>query len=175
MSEVSVSDGNSSEFEESYDDDRELHGSIFQEPLKKVPTRPMVTIDCATTVAATIAAMNERHVGAAVIVRDGKLVGIFTERDVLRKVVGQIDIEKTRVEEVMTADPDTLPESASVAYALHTMTVEGYRHIPLVDAEGKPKNVVAVRDIVAWMSELYPKDILNLPPNPGYPKTVDGG
>ena len=164
-----------SEFEESYTDQREIRGAIFQESLGRVPRRPMLVIPAGATVAEAMRLMNEAHVGCAIIVRDGKLAGIFTERDVLRKVAGQIDIHRTVVEQVMTEDPDTVPASASIAFALNKMSVEGYRHIPLVDGEQRPVGVVAVRDIVAWMCSLFPSSVLNLPPEPGYPKTIDGG
>ena len=178
MSESQVLDDDevaASEFEESYTDQREIRGAIFRESLGKVPRRPMLVVPASATVAEALRLMNEAHVGCAIIVRDGKLVGIFTERDVLRRVAGQIDTVKTPVEQVMTAEPDTLPASASIAYALNKMSVEGYRHIPLVDGEHRPVGVVAVRDIVAWMCSLFPSSVLNLPPEPGYPKTVDGG
>jgi len=164
-----------SEFEEAYTDQREIRGAILQEGLGKVPRRPMLVVPATATVSEAMRLMNEAHVGCAIIVRDGKLAGIFTERDVLRKVAGQIDIHRTTVDMVMTEDPDVLPASASIAFALNKMSVEGYRHIPLVDGELRPVGVVAVRDIVAWMCAMFPSSVLNLPPAPGYPKTVDGG
>lgn len=166
----------SSEFGEAYEDDREIRGAIFSEPLNKVPRRPTLTLERNATVAEAIRAMNERHVGVALVVHDQKLVGIFTERDVLRKVAGRpVDVDKTPVSKVMTVNPETLPEHASIAYALHHMSVEGYRHIPLLKEDRTPVGVVGVRDIVAWMVELFPESVLNLPPEPTAPKTVDGG
>lgn len=173
--------GPESEFDESYDDWREEASSTFtsatlSEPLGSVTRRALVTVETTATIAETIHAMNESHVGAALIVQNGRLTGIFTERDVLTKVAAaHLDIDATPVTRVMTPDPETLPASASIAYAMHRMSVEGYRHVPLVDDEHRPLGVVAVRDIVAWMCELFPASILNLPPEPGYPKSVDGG
>ena len=178
MSEGQVMDDDeaaASEFEESYSDQREIKGAIFRESLGKVPRRPMLVVPATATVSEAMRLMNEAHVGCAIIVREGKLVGIFTERDVLRRVAGQIDPTRTTVDKVMTEDPDTLPATASIAFALNKMSVEGYRHIPLVDSDHRPVGVVAVRDIVAWMCGLFPSSVLNLPPQPGYPKTVDGG
>jgi CBS domain-containing protein len=120
--------------------------------------------------------MNGGHVGCALVVRDGKLVGIFTERDVLRKVAGaKLDLTATPVEQVMTPNPDTLPATASIAFALREMSVEGYRHIPLVNADGSPEGVVSVRDIVTWLVEFLPATVLNLPPSPAISTTLDGG
>jgi CBS domain-containing protein len=83
--------------------------------------------------------------------------------------------ETTPVSMVMTPDPDTLPANASIAFALRKMTMEGYRHIPLVNDDGSPAGVVAVRDIVAWLVGLLPEGVYNLPPEPGFPKNLDGG
>lgn len=165
-----------SEFGEAYDDDRELQQAVFDDELGSIPRRPLVEIDVETTVSATIQIMNERNIGCVVVTRAGKLAGIFTERDVLTKVAGvNLDPQSTPVSQLMTSDPQTLPHNASIAFALHQMDVEGYRHLPLVDDAGKPVGVVAMRDIISWMVELFPASLLNLPPHTRFPTSVDGG
>jgi CBS domain-containing protein len=173
MAEVEKS---SSEFEDSYEDEGSIEGAIFSAELGDVPRREQLVVDVSTSIAQTIREMNERHVGCALVVRGGKLAGIFTERDVLRKVaISGLDLEKTPVERMMTADPDTLPPTASVAFALREMTVEGYRHIPLVNADGTPAGCVTIRDIVAFLVELFPASVLNLPPTATVSTVMDGG
>jgi CBS domain-containing protein len=175
-SETLEDSGRSSEFEEAYDDERELRGALFGELLSKVPRRPTLILPITASIADAIRAMNDRHVGVALIVDNGKLAGIFTERDVLRKVaLSQMDLEKSHVSKVMTKDPFMLPEYCSIAFALHHMSVEGYRHLPLVKDDGTPVGVVGVRDIVAYLVELFPESLLNIPPEPTPPRTVDGG
>jgi CBS domain-containing protein len=66
----------------------------------------------------------------------------------------------------MTRDPVRLPQDAIVAYALNKMCLEGFRHVPLTDAEGRPVGVVSMRDIIEYLSGFFPKDVLNLPPEP---------
>ncbi len=176
ISENAEVEARASEFGEAYDDEREIRGAIFREPLNKVPRRPPLSLPATASIAEAIRAMNERHVGCALLLEGDKLAGIFTERDVLRKVAGSgLEVEKTPVSSVMTPDPCTLPEDASIAFALQHMSVEGYRHIPLVTSDNRPVGVVGVRDIVAWMVEFFPESVLNLPPDPGAPKSVDGG
>jgi CBS domain-containing protein len=166
----------SSEFEDSYEDQQLVRGAVFTEELGKVPRPPAVIVEVTASIADAIARMNGGHVGCALVVRDGKLVGIFTERDVLRKVAGaKLDLTATPVEQVMTPNPDTLPATASIAFALREMSVEGYRHIPLVNADGSPEGVVSVRDIVTWLVEFLPATVLNLPPSPAISTTLDGG
>lgn len=157
---------------------QEVVDALFDEVLASVPHGPLVAVHPGTCVGDTIRAMNEQHTGCAVVAdqASGELVGIFTERDVLTRVAGRrLDLEKTPVSEVMTREPDTLPAEATVAFALRQMTVEGYRHIPLVDAGRRPVGVIAVRDIVAWLCQLFPASVLNLPPTPSFPTTEDGG
>lgn len=165
----------SSEFEESYEDDRDFPGEVFGEPLSKIPLRPLLLLKTTDLVADAIQAMNDRHIGVSLVVdAGGKLAGIFTERDVLRKVAWrELDLD-TQVSSVMTPNPVTLPEHASIAYALQKMSVEGYRHIPLVSEDNRPLGVVGVRDIVRWLVELFPESLLNLPPEPINPRSADG-
>ena len=66
----------------------------------------------------------------------------------------------------MTRDPETLGVDAKLAYALNMMVVGGFRHVPLVDKDHRPVAMISVRDIVEYMVELFPKDVLNLPIDP---------
>jgi CBS domain-containing protein len=173
---MAEADKSSSEFADSYEDESGVEDAIFTTELGSVPRREQLVVEVGTSLAQTIRGMNEHHVGCALVVREGKLAGIFTERDVLRKVaVAGLDLEKTPVEKLMTADPDTLPPSASVAFALREMSVEGYRHIPLVNADGTPAGCVSIRDIVAFLVELFPASVLNLPPTSAVSTAMDGG
>jgi CBS domain-containing protein len=166
----------SSEFEDSYEDQQSLQSALFTEELGNVPRREPVIVDASTSLGATIRQMNEKHVGCALVTREGKLAGVFTERDVLRKVATSgLDIERTPVERLMTGNPDVLPPTATVAFALREMSVEGYRHIPLVNADGTPAGVVGVRDIMMWLVDLFPESVMNLPPQPGVSHEIDGG
>jgi CBS domain-containing protein len=65
---------------------------------------------------------------------------------------------------VMTREPDALGPDDRVAYAVHSMSVAGYRTVPLVDAERRPLGVVTVSDVIRWLAGLFPEAILNLPP-----------
>lgn len=166
-----------SEFGESYDEEHELQEAIFDEDLGHLPKRELVSVGVGATVQQAIQAMNHHGVGCVVVVgSDGKLAGIFTERDVLTRVVdADVDITSAKIESVMTSEPHTLPHNASIAYALHHMSVEGYRHLPLLDDVAAPVAVVSVRDIISWIVEHFPDSVLNLPPTPRYPTSVDGG
>ena len=120
--------------------------------------------------------MNEARVGCVMIVAGARLVGIFTERDVLTRVAGtRIDLETTPVSELMTSDPESLTLEDGIAYALNKMSVGGFRHVPLVDDLGRPTGLVSMRHIVDYLVDLYPR-VLNLPPSPalGMPREREG-
>ncbi|MCS7045101.1 MAG: CBS domain-containing protein [Gemmataceae bacterium] len=154
-----------SEFEEAYEDKELIRGAILTTPLAQLRLREPILVDAASTVVAAVAAMNEQRIGCVLVTRNGKLVGIFTERDVLQKVIFQPDNRSWLVESVMTPDPETLEADATIAFALNMMSQGGYRHIPVVDRTGKPIPVVSVRDIVNFLVDLFPDGVHNLPPS----------
>jgi len=89
---------------------------------------------------------------ALVVALGGRVVGIFTERDALRKLAGS-NIDGVTVGEVMTADPVVLRTDDSVAVAIHKMAVGGFRHIPLVDG-GAPVGMITAHDLFRYILEL---------------------
>jgi CBS domain-containing protein len=108
----------------------------------------------------------------------GRLIGIFTERDLLTRVVGVgRDPRATLLSEVMTREPEALSPLARVCYAVNRMSVAGYRTIPLVDEAHHPIGVVTVHDFIKWLAHLFPEAVLNLPPRDELkrPLEVDAG
>jgi CBS domain-containing protein len=73
---------------------------------------------------------------------------------------------RVQLKKVMTRDPESLRASDSVAYALQKMSVGRFRHVPLVDDQGIPVGMITTRDLVDFIVELCPEEILNLPPEP---------
>jgi CBS domain-containing protein len=109
-----------------------------------------------------VEAMAKRRFGAVPVVENGRLVGIFTERDVLVRVVAaRKDPETTRLGEVMTANPDTVKSSDAVLHALELMNQHGYRHLPVVDSD-RLIGVVSIRDLYRSVKEQMDSDILLL-------------
>jgi CBS domain-containing protein len=145
----------------------DLETAMGHDTLSNVLSHPPLILDAQTKLAEALRQMREHRRGCALLVTGGKLVGIFTERDVLMKVAGhQIDLERTPASTYMTPDPVTLPVGEVVAFALNKMVVEGFRHIPLVDEEKRPVGVVSMREIIEYLSDYYRRDILNIPFDP---------
>jgi CBS domain-containing protein len=119
-----------------------------------------------------------RQAGVLVLDGTGRLAGIFTERDVLTRVVGRgVDVAQTTVGQVMTAKPEALRPDDRVAYALHCMSVAGYRTVPVVDADGRPIGVVTASDVIQWLANLFPETVMNLAPGDRlkHPEQIDAG
>jgi len=147
-----------------------LGAAITKRPIRKLPNlRPPVCVSPSTSVRDAVTAMNDSRTGCVLVTDADRLVGVFTERDVLTKIVGKkIDIDATQVAAVMTPDPECLTLDDGISYALNMMSVGGFRHIPLVDNAQHPTGVVAMRDIVDYIVDLFPEEVLNLPPSPAH-------
>ncbi len=98
------------------------------------------------TVRAAAQIMAMQHIGALLVVDENNLVGIFTERDALFRVIAEgLDPNKTRVDDVMTRDPQTITADKPLGHALHMMYEGGFRHVPVV-RDGHPIGIVSTRD-----------------------------
>lgn len=123
----------------------------------------VVTFAADTLVCDVVQAMAKRRFGAVPVVdAEGKLVGIFSERDALVRVMAAgKDPATTRLDEVMTRDPDTVKSSDAVLHALELMNQNGYRHLPVVD-NGRLIGLVSIRDLYRSVKEQMESDILLL-------------
>ena len=92
----------------------------------------------------------------ALVDDDGKLVGVFTEGDIFTKVACIIeDMSTEKVRDYMTANVTTLTADATIAQALHLMSIHQFRHIPILDDEGKPEGVISVRSVVHYIEKNF--------------------
>jgi len=156
-----------------------LHADALDDTIAVLnPAEPVCLPATATVADAAQAMLARRQAGVLIVDAERRLVGIFTERDVLTRVVGaRRDPARTPLGDVMTPDPEALTRHHRVAYALHCMSVAGYRTVPLVDAEGRPIGVITVTDVFRWLADLFPEEILNLPPGDRIknPEKIDAG
>lgn len=146
--------------------------SLLNEPVSVLRAQKPVVFSATATVTDVVRAMKRGRCGCIVVTDDGtpggKVSGIFTERDVLFRIVDQgRNPAQLPLGEVMTPDPETLSVRSSLAYALNKMSVGGFRHIPIVDDQHRPAFVVSVRDVVDFLVESFPREVLNLPPVEG--------
>jgi CBS domain-containing protein len=114
--------------------------------IRDVMSTDMVKVSPTTTVAEAATIMSTKKVGSALVMEDDDLVGIFTERDVLRAVASEFDAEHHQVGAFMTADPNTIAPDMDSADGLASMFAFGFRHMPVVE-DGKVVGVVSMRDL----------------------------
>jgi CBS domain-containing protein len=116
-------------------------------------------LSASTTVRDASRNMAERHIGAVLVGQGRRLQGIFTERDVLTRVVARgLDPDTTPLDKVMTRDPDTVGPSDMALEVLERMRVSGYRHLPVVE-EGQVIAIVSIRDLYAAVKRELEEDL----------------
>jgi CBS domain-containing protein len=142
--------------------DRDLRNQRVRDVMRSEP----IVVATGTSIGRGIGAIQAARADCILVSADGQLAGILTERDVLLKVVGQaVDLDAP-VDAFMTAGPDALTPEATMGEALALMDRGGYRHVPLVDADGRIAGLLRQQDILAYVAEAFPESILNLPPRP---------
>lgn len=119
-----------------------------QRPVSKViEQQEIIAVTPATSIIEAVRLMKERHIGALMVVESDRLVGILSERDVVFRVVAEErDAKSTWVADVMTANPETIRPEKPFGHALHIMCEGGFRHVPVVDAQGRAVGMVSARD-----------------------------
>lgn len=109
--------------------------------------------------------MREHQVGSVLVCEGRKLVGIFTERDAVKAMVENVDLERP-IAELMITNLLTIAERAPLANAIRLMATGRCRRLPIVDAEGHLLGIVKVSGILHYFVEHFPETVFNLPPEP---------
>ena len=124
-----------------------------------------ICVEPTTSVRDVFLMMKEQDRGAVLVCEDEKLIGIFTERDALRLMARDADLN-IPIEEVMKRDPTSLSTSETVGKAITKMAFGGYRRLPLVDDVGRPVGILKVPGILHYLVEHFPAVVYTLPPQP---------
>ena len=143
--------------------------------VRVLPTDDYIAVSPFTPLAQAIEAMKNDEGGCVIVSDDGRVAGIFTERDLLTKIVGQpVDLDSP-ISKWMQPAVETLSTHATVGDAVKLMNDRSFRNIPLVK-NGELVGSISVFDIITYLAECYPKATMNLPPVPAQVMdTVDGG
>ncbi|MBC7953594.1 MAG: CBS domain-containing protein [Rhodospirillaceae bacterium] len=127
--------------------------------------RTCVTMPPQASVREAAQEMSKLRIGAVVVVENGKLAGIFTERDGLFRVLADgLDPDTTRLDQVMTTNVTTISADKPLLSALHLMQENSFRHLPVVDG-GLPKGMLSIRDaldyeLVHFLRDMEKKEAL---------------
>jgi CBS domain-containing protein len=112
-------------------------------------TRDVLSVAPEDTIGEAAEKMAEANVGSVVVSDYGRLIGILTERDLLKAVAGRVHSSEARVSEWMTRDPVTVEESTPARDAAKLMLEKGFRHLPVIDGD-QTVGIVSIRDVAAW-------------------------
>jgi CBS domain-containing protein len=139
--------------------------SILQEPASTIPSQKALVHSKDTAVATALATMQYKHCSSVIVTRTGRedspLIGIFTERDVVARVIDRFgDLALLPLSDVMTTNPVVGTQDNTLAWLLNYMSIKGVRHVPIVDAERHPLYVISVRDIITFLVNSFPPNVI---------------
>jgi len=166
MNDEMLDDEMSQMYEEESKARKVLDSNTLHKPIKHLRVKKPITMAPGDRISEAVELMRDRNIGCVLVTEREKLCGIFTERDILKKVIGAKNYATLRLSDVMTRTVEAFQPDDSIAYVLNAMHVGGYRHVPVVDQEGVPVAVISVKDIIAFILEHFAEDVLNLPPSP---------
>jgi CBS domain-containing protein len=119
-------------------------------------------VDVSETVAEAVGLMNRERIGSVMVIKNGQYVGIFTERDVLNRVISaKLNAEKTRVEKVMTSDFISVQENSTLRQTMHIMTTKRVRHLPVFEEE-KLVGMISIGDVTRKLLEINQNEAASL-------------
>jgi predicted transcriptional regulator len=135
----------------------EVGHSLLTDTLADLKPKQPLTAHVDISLAEAAGKLKDVNVGFLALVDDeGKLVGVFTEGDIFTKIACKIeDMSREKVKDYMTSSVTTLRADDPITHALHLMSIHQFRHIPLVDEEGKPEGVISFRSVVHYIEENF--------------------
>lgn len=160
---------------ETPDDKTDAPRRVRSHSVSQLKTDDFVCINPETPLREAIERMKEDEGGCAIVCEESRIVGIFTERDLIAKVISEEVDMNAPVSQHMTTGVETLTEAATIGDAVEAMNRTGYRNIPLV-RDGQLYGSISVFDVITYLAESYPKETMNLPPVPAQVMdTQEGG
>lgn len=130
----------------------EMERAITAHPVSVLAMKSPVSVQSTAIVREAMQEMIRHRIGCVLVMDGAQLAGIFTERDVLNRVSPDRAALDQPVSQHMTANPMVLRINDSIAYALHAMSVNGYRHLPVVDEAGHAVSIISARDVLRLLA-----------------------
>ena len=117
--------------------------------VKDVPPGRLLSVEPQTSLADVAKRMRREDADSVAVMSEGRLLGIITERDLVRAIADGVDPQQARADVIMSADPATVTADEEVAVVALKMMRLGIRHLPVVDQDGSPIGLISARDLVA--------------------------
>lgn len=143
-----------------------IEHDLHAEKVTTLDLSEFIVVESGTSVRGTLSKMEAAGHNCAFITREGQLVGIFTDRDVLRRVVDRPDLWDHAIDEVMTHHPHTVNASQTAGDALQLMESLHFRNTPVVNDDGEIVGNLNHLALIRYLAERFPEEVLNLPPEP---------
>ena len=144
----------------------EIEESIKIVEVMALDLDPPVVLDEGCLLREVIQQLRDANSGCALVTRDGRLAGIFTERDLVVRVLSAEYALDQPVAEWMTANPDCVSPTDTIRKAVRLMQRGGFRSVPVVDKQDRVVGCVRHKDIVKYLAAYFSAQVLNLPPDP---------
>jgi CBS domain-containing protein len=145
----------------------DLARNLKIESVSRLHPTPPHRLAPSQTVAEAVELLRRQDVGCVLICEGESLVGVFTERDLLRRILALGKPLSMPLSACMSLNPVTAQTKDSIGSAVRKMEEGGYRHLPVLDETGQPVGILSVRRIVHYLVEHFPATVYNLPPDPG--------
>ena len=155
----------------------DLREPLQRETVASIGFRDLVALEIeGASLADAIRLMQERAVGCLVVLDRGRLAGIFTERDLLARVLGKARSFDQPLADYVTRNPTTARVDEPIHLVLTRMHQGKMRHLPVVDAAGRPVGTMSVKRAAHFLADHYPEAVFNVPPDPDrFPESREGG
>jgi CBS domain-containing protein len=145
----------------------DLAKNLKIDSVSRLNPAPPLRVEPTQTAADAVALMRRERVGCVLVCQGDQLLGILTERDLMRRVLANGKPLTVAVADCMTPNPVVVRRKETIGAAVRRMEEGGYRHLPVVDEAGKVAGILSVKRIVHYLVEHFPGTIYNLPPDPG--------
>jgi len=129
-----------------------LQSHIMLDPIQDLAVFQPAAVKSSDPVSHAIELMRERRAGCVLVIDDGKLSGILSEVDLLFRMTAPTKAADLKVSEIMTPNPETIDEDSSMAYALHMMSIGGFRHLPVI-AGDRSIGILSIKDLLRYLNQ----------------------
>ena len=150
--------------------DYRIRSALCEAPLAHLDMHgKLITAEPQDNLRHAIDKIKQVQAGAVVVVEPGtqRLLGIMTERDLLNKFIGRgLNPSNEYIRDYMTLNPEYLTKNDKIAYAMHKMSVLGFRHVPITDIDKNVVGLISIRQIIDYIAEGLSDEIYNLRPDP---------
>ena len=119
--------------------------------VREVPPRRLLSVEPQTSLAEVAKRMRQEDADSAAVMSGSRLLGIITERDLVRAIADGLNPQQAKADVIMSADPATVTADEEVAVVAVKMMTLGIRHLPVVDQQGNAVGLISARDLVAML------------------------